>query len=104
MQNLNVCVIGAGALGTKHTAAWQEVADVEVVAVCDTDEQRARTAQENYDIAAAYSDYHAALGQTNLDEAVNTMAAWPEWSTTTVATRSGRNEVSIANCRMPHHA
>lgn len=67
MQHLNVCVVGAGDMGTQHIKGWQKVPDVEVVAVCDTDEERARAAQEVYGVPRAYIDPEDALGHPGLD-------------------------------------
>jgi len=67
MQKLNVCVIGAGDLGKVHAAQWQKVPGVEVVAICDTDKQRALAAQEEFGIDAVYTDYREALGHPGID-------------------------------------
>ena len=67
MQHLKVCVIGAGDMGARHTAGWQKVPDVEVVAVCDIVEERARALQREYGIAAVYSDYQTAFAHPDID-------------------------------------
>jgi len=38
VEQLNICVIGAGDLGTVHTEHWKKLPGAEVVAICDIDE------------------------------------------------------------------
>jgi len=67
MQDLNVCVIGAGDLGTTHTEQWQKVSGAEVVAICDTDEERAVAAAQNFGIDGVYTDYQEAFSHPDID-------------------------------------
>ncbi len=67
MQQLNVCVIGAGALGTRHAECWQKVPDVEVVAVCDANEERAVAAGEKFGVSGVYFDHEAAFAHPGID-------------------------------------
>ena len=77
MQRLNVCVIGAGDLGTQHIQAWQRVPDAEVVAVCDLSPERAASAQQRFGIKGVYSDYESALAHSNINAvSVCTPTCW----------------------------
>jgi len=67
VEQLNICVIGAGDLGTVHTEQWQKVPGAEVVAICDIDETRALAAQEKFGIDAVYTDYRQAFDHPGID-------------------------------------
>ncbi len=67
MEQLKVCVIGAGDLGTVHAEQWQKVPAAQVVAICDIDKERALAAQEKFGIDAAYTDYREALNHPGID-------------------------------------
>jgi len=67
MEQLNVCIIGAGDLGTVHTEQWQALPGVEVVAICDIDEARALAAQEKFGIGAVYTDYREAFAHPDIE-------------------------------------
>jgi len=67
VEQLNICVIGAGDLGTVHTEHWKKLPGAEVVAICDIDETRALAAQEKFGIDAVYTDYREALDHPGLD-------------------------------------
>ena len=67
MERLNICVIGAGDLGTVHTEQWQKLPGAEVLAICDMDKDRALAAQEKFEIDAVYTDYREALDHPGID-------------------------------------
>ncbi len=67
MQELNICVVGAGKLGTQHAAQWQKLPGAEVVAICDMNKDRALAAQEKFEIDAIYTDYREALDHPGID-------------------------------------
>ena len=56
-QQLNVCVVGCGALGTVHAEAWQRLPNAKVVAVVDIIEVRAKILAEKCGLDAWYLDY-----------------------------------------------
>ncbi|NLG50863.1 MAG: Gfo/Idh/MocA family oxidoreductase, partial [Chloroflexi bacterium] len=67
-MNLRVGIIGAGFIATRgHVPAYRAVPGVEVVALCDINEKRARAVSEELGIPQAYTDYHAMLEHENLD-------------------------------------
>jgi len=67
MEELSICVIGAGDLGTVHAEQWQKLPGAEVVAICDMDKHRARAAQEKFGIDAVYTDYREAFDHPGID-------------------------------------
>ncbi|MEZ5934977.1 MAG: Gfo/Idh/MocA family oxidoreductase [Alphaproteobacteria bacterium] len=52
-------VIGCGFFAANHLHAWQDIADVDLVAVCDVDLGKAQAAAEKYAISAVYDDAEA---------------------------------------------
>ena len=62
--NIRVALIGCGRISTRHIAALKTVAQVEIVAVCDTDERRARQTATRHAIPRCYSDAEAMLRET----------------------------------------
>jgi len=53
---LRVAVIGCGFFAQNHLNAWSEIAEVELVAVCDRDLARAEAARVRFHAARAYAD------------------------------------------------
>jgi predicted dehydrogenase len=53
--------VGAGYFSQCHFDAWQRMPGAELVAVCDTDAARARSAADRYGIARVYADAAAML-------------------------------------------
>lgn len=60
-------LIGCGFFAENHLHAWGEIADAEIVAVCDIDPARAGAAAARHGIAAQYSDAEAMLAAEGLD-------------------------------------
>ncbi len=56
MKNLRVAVVGCGFWSRFQVPAWQELSDVDCVAVCDIDQAKARQTAEAFDIQQSYSD------------------------------------------------
>lgn len=63
-MSLKVGVIGVGYLGQHHARIYSEIEDAELVAVVDTDRERAGTLAERYG-CAAYSDFREILPQVD---------------------------------------
>jgi predicted dehydrogenase len=61
---LNVGVIGVGYLGQHHARIFSELEDVSLVAVADTDMDRAKEIAEKYG-CGAFSDYHDLLDKVD---------------------------------------
>jgi predicted dehydrogenase len=58
---LRVAVVGAGYLGQHHARIYSELPDVELAAVVDTDEERAKEVAGKH-ASSAFRDYRDALG------------------------------------------
>jgi predicted dehydrogenase len=61
---LRVCVVGAGDMGLRHLKAWQNVEQVEVVALVEGVEERLAQAGQECGISGLYQDYKQAIDET----------------------------------------
>jgi predicted dehydrogenase len=64
---LRVAVIGCGFFAQNHLNAWKEIPEVELVAVCDRDPDRAEAARERFQAGRAYTDPEIMLSTEHLD-------------------------------------
>jgi len=55
-RQLKVATVGAGYFARFHHDAWSRLEDVALVAVCDTDRQKAESFREEFGAGAAYTD------------------------------------------------
>lgn len=68
MDKVKVAVIGAGGIARGvHLPSLSEMDDVEVVAICDLVESRAKERAEQFDIPRTYTIYHEMLAQEKVD-------------------------------------
>jgi len=67
LDKLRVAVIGVGIQGENHVKAYKTHPRVDLVAVCDINEERARAVAEKYGIGSIYRDYREMLGKEDLD-------------------------------------
>ncbi len=64
---LRGAVIGCGFFAQNHLHAWNDIADVQLVAVCDKDAAKAAAAAERFGVPAHYADAAAMLAREALD-------------------------------------
>ncbi|MBN1261474.1 MAG: Gfo/Idh/MocA family oxidoreductase [Anaerolineae bacterium] len=64
---LGVCVVGCGDLGTVHALRWQRLAEAEVVAVVDVDQERACKLAETCGLDQNDADYRDAIVRSDVD-------------------------------------
>jgi D-apiose dehydrogenase len=67
MGKIRVATIGAGYFSQFHHDAWSRIEEVDLVAVCDRDEGKARAYAERWGIPAVYTDAGAMLDETRPD-------------------------------------
>jgi len=67
-QSVNVAVIGAGGIANGvHLPSLSEMDDVNIVAICDLHEDKARRAAEKYAIPCAYTSMYEMFAKEKLD-------------------------------------
>jgi len=64
---LRGAVIGCGFFAQNHLHAWKDIAEVDLVAVCDKDAAKARAASEKFAVPAWYDDAAEMFAGTKLD-------------------------------------
>ncbi len=67
MTKLKGAVIGAGYFSQFHFDAWNRLDAVDLVAVCDADQERAQAAAAKYDVQQCYDDFGAMLSREKPD-------------------------------------
>jgi predicted dehydrogenase len=67
MEKLRLGLIGCGFFARNHLHAWKMIPEVELVAVCDTDGDKAEAARAAFGAAKAYTDAAAMLREVRLD-------------------------------------
>jgi predicted dehydrogenase len=67
MEAVRVGVIGLGTFGEVHLKAYAGQPGVEVVGICDLNEERLRKAGDDYGIPARFADYRELLAMDGLD-------------------------------------
>ncbi|MEE2831150.1 MAG: Gfo/Idh/MocA family oxidoreductase, partial [Candidatus Latescibacterota bacterium] len=66
MSRLKMGVIGLG-MGRAHARGYHSHAQSDLVAICDPDEERLRSAQEELDVPRTYTDAEAMFQAEDLD-------------------------------------
>lgn len=72
-----LAVVGAGVMGERYVAAYSDHPFIDVVAVCDTDEQKAIELAAQYGIAGTFSSLADALEAEEIDA---TVVATPDFA------------------------
>lgn len=67
MSSLRMGIIGAGLWGGNHARVFTTLPETELVAVCDTDADRAAAMRAETGAAQAYADYQALIDDPNVD-------------------------------------
>ena len=66
-ERLKGAVIGCGFFAQNHLHGWTDLDDIEIVAVCDVDETKARAAAEKFGIARVYTSAETLFATEALD-------------------------------------
>lgn len=64
---LRIATVGNGYFSQFHHRAWRRMVDVQLVATCDLDAERAQDTASKYGIASAYSDLTKMLDDERID-------------------------------------
>lgn len=88
---IRLAIIGAGKMASGHARHFQALDDVEVVAVCDVDGDRARAFAECHGIASAYGDLSAMLAREDIQAVSNATPDGEHKATTLAAIAAGKH-------------
>ncbi|MDF2671700.1 MAG: gfo/Idh/MocA family oxidoreductase [Paenibacillus sp.] len=64
---VRIGVVGAGSISESHLNAYKNNKEVELVAICDLNEDRAKAKAEKFGIPNYYTDYHELLANPDVD-------------------------------------
>lgn len=67
MGKLRVGVIGAGQIGKHHIQRYSEIADAEIVGICDVRKDEAERVAAQYNVGYTTDDYHQLLARDDID-------------------------------------
>jgi predicted dehydrogenase len=66
-QKLGVCIVGCGDMGSKHAERWNHLVEAQVVAVVDTEAERAEKLARTSQLDTWYTDYQPAVSLAEVD-------------------------------------
>ena len=64
---MGICVVGAGAMGTRHARLWKTVENVRLVAVADTNGERAEKLAKELDFDRWSTDFRSVVPRRDVD-------------------------------------
>ena len=67
MPRWRVVLVGCGYISPLHLAAWSGLENVDVIAVCDLNEKKARERADVFGIERVFTDYETAISETRPD-------------------------------------
>lgn len=67
MEKLKVAIIGTGSISSLHTAAYKRLPNVDIIAVCDLNRERAEEYAKKYDVPNVFTDYNEMLKLEEID-------------------------------------
>jgi predicted dehydrogenase len=101
-ERIRVAIIGCGLIGTEwdrttpadapalsHARAFSEHARAQLVAFCDCDRDRARSAAKYWQVAHAYTDSRQLFSEQNIDVAVIAASSAARWAVIEPALAAG---------------
>ncbi|MDF2724480.1 MAG: dehydrogenase [Paenibacillus sp.] len=91
MGKIRVGVIGLGSWGSCHLEAFHAMPQVEVVAVCDRNEERVKQLADQYGVAHAYSKSEDLIARTDIDLVSIATYENEHYGPATAALRSGKH-------------
>jgi predicted dehydrogenase len=66
-EKLRVGFAGAGAISQYHLTGWSEIADAQVVAICDLDQNKAHAKAQAFGVPKVYTDFRAMIEREKLN-------------------------------------
>lgn len=90
---LKFAIIGTGAVAIHHVKSIQELPQAQLVAVCSSSPQRAKLAQEKFQVPA-YSNYEEMLDQADIDVVCICTASGNHLEPTLAAAKAGKHIIT----------
>lgn len=91
MNKIKVGVLGLGFIGQQHIEAIRRIPNTEIIAICDPNEQTARTIAEKYSIPDYFTDLTEMLESTTLNVVHNCTPSGLHYATSKEIIESGVN-------------
>jgi len=66
-RTVRIGIVGAGLIGKAHLRNYANIADVEIVAICDVNEQEASRVAQQFNIPNVYSDFRELLKRDDIE-------------------------------------
>lgn len=66
-KKIRIGIIGTGQIGKHHLERYLQIADAEIVAVADINQDEAQRVATKYGISSVYTDYHELLKRDDID-------------------------------------
>ena len=70
MNRIRLACVGCGNMASEHQRHFNHIPDIELVAVCDLDEKKARLNEQKFGAKNFYTDYRQMLDREKLDAVV----------------------------------
>lgn len=67
MSKLKIAVVGAGSISEAHLNAYKQNNEVEIYAICDLNEERAKQKAQKYGASKVFTDYNEMLALPEID-------------------------------------
>ncbi len=90
-KKIRLGVIGAGSFSNSHLSAIAQVHEAEVIAICDTDIEKAKAQAEKYHIPHVYSDYNELLARDDIEAVTLPLPDQVHKEITVAALRAGKH-------------
>lgn len=74
MKKIKVAIIGTGSISHFHASAYKKLLNVDIVAVCDINKDRAEEFAKKYDVPNVFTDYNELLSMGEIDAV--SVTAW----------------------------
>lgn len=91
MKKINVAFVGCGRISDLHYMGYKGREDASVVALCDSNEARAKKKAKEWGISRVYKDYHELLKEPDIDLVELLLPHHLHCSMTTQALRAGKH-------------
>jgi len=92
-KKTKIGIIGAGGIAKQHAWGYQKCADAEMVAVCDTDKERAEAFAKEMNIPQVFTDYKEMLKKADIEGVSVCLPNFLHGPVTVDALNAGKNVI-----------